>query len=278
MNTIRRARPWLGTFVDIRMEGMAAPAALRALEAAFAEVACVHRLMSFHETGSDLARLHLAPVGVPVEVDVRTHDVLACALHIAETSNGTFDPTVAAQQVARGLLPHPQSPFVPDPRANWRDIELLDDGCVRLRKPLWIDLGGIAKGYAVDRAINVLRTHGVPRACVNAGGDLRVYGAGAEPVHVRTAEGVVVAALELTDGALATSAGAGGQHLHGVSRNGVGDGISVSVAASRCMVADALTKVVLVDEQATLAVLDRFGAQAWLHDSRHGWHALRLAT
>ncbi|MBS0570940.1 MAG: FAD:protein FMN transferase, partial [Proteobacteria bacterium] len=152
MNAIRRARPWLGTLVDIRVDGMESACALRAIDAAFAEVATVHRLMSFHGDDSDLARLRQAPACAAVRVNARTHEVLECALRIAAASTGIFDPTVAAAQVARGALPVPRSAFVPDADASWRDIELLGGERVRLRRPLWIDLGGIAKGYAVDRA------------------------------------------------------------------------------------------------------------------------------
>ncbi|MGH8040867.1 MAG: FAD:protein FMN transferase [Rudaea sp.] len=278
MNSIRRARLWLGTLVDIRIDGMDVPASSRAMEAAFAEIACVHRLMSFHESGSDLERLRLAPAGNVVRVNARTCEVLECCLRIAAASAGAFDPTVAGTQSLRGALPVPASAFVPDARASWRDIDLLDGERVRLRKPLWVDLGGIAKGYAVDRAIEVLRAHGVTQACVNAGGDLRVCGPRGEPVAVCTATGAVFPTLELADAALATSSATGGQHVHGVSREPIGDGRTVSVAAARCMVADALTKIVLVDEQAACTVLDLFEAQAWVHDSRRGWQTLRLAA
>src|SRR4029077_13520657 len=112
----------------------------------FAEIATVHRLMSFHEAGSDLDRLHRARAGDRVSVDARTHEVLTWSARMASVSAGRFDPTVAAQQVARGLLPRPASAWSPHAAADWRDIELLDSHHVRLARPLWIDLGGIAKG------------------------------------------------------------------------------------------------------------------------------------
>jgi thiamine biosynthesis lipoprotein len=267
--SMRRARPYLGTLVEIRVEGLDEPAAVFVLETAFAEVAAVHRCMSFHEGGSDLSRLHRAPTGTPVHVDARTRAVLACALDVAAASAGVFDPTVAAQQVARGLLPRPESAFEPDSEADWRDIELGDDDCVRLRRPLWIDLGGIAKGYAVDRAVEVLVAAGATQGCVNAGGDLRVFGPRAERVHLRTASGYLPA-LELCDAAVAGSSGAA--NVHGRTRVAVDVCTSVGVVATTCMIADALTKVVLgagaADSGATLA---RFGAQARTHHQAEGW-------
>ncbi|MBS0438394.1 MAG: FAD:protein FMN transferase [Proteobacteria bacterium] len=278
MNSVRRARPWLGTLVDIRVDAMDEACAVRAIDAAFAEIATVHRLMSFHEAGSDLARLRHARTGECLRVNARTHEVLDWSLRIAQACDGAFDPCVATMQVALGVLPVPESSFVPDARASWRDIELLDGERVRLRRPLWIDLGGIAKGYAVDRAIEVLRAHGVAQACVNAGGDLRVCGPNPECADVRSADGVVFPAIELVDGALATSASSGAQHLYGRTREAVTAGITVSVAAPTCIVADALTKVVLAAGESVRTMLCVFDAYAWMHDSRHGWQSLRLAA
>jgi thiamine biosynthesis lipoprotein len=278
----RRVRPWLGTLVEIRVEGLDAARAIRAIEAAFAEVAAVHRCMSFHESGSDLSRLHRARVGETVRVDARTRAVLDCALSIAQTSNGCFDPTIAGWQVERRVLPRPDSPFEPDPRATWRDIELLADSQVRLSRPLWIDLGGIAKGYAVDRAIEVLHGAGAERVCVNAGGDLRVAGPRAERVHVRDALGRVTAVVDAADGAIASSTsalrGAAAQHWHGGEHRPVNGAVTVTVAAPHCMIADALTKVVLAQPAASSAVLATFGAHACAHDLRHGWRHIGAAA
>lgn len=270
---VRRMRPALGTFVELRVEGMTQPRGMRAVEQAFAEIAAVHRLMSFHEGGSDLSRLHRARRGETVTVDRRTHAVLACAMEIAHASAGCFDPTVAAQQVAWGLLPRPGGARLPQSGANWRDIELVGTRRVRLRRRVWIDLGGIAKGYAVDRALEILAAAGAVQACVNAGGDLRVAGERAETVNLRRHAGIdALPAVELAGAALATSAGrAGGArmpqaHVDGRTRRAVGAGRVAVVVAAHCAVADALTKVVMAGSDAFAArVLRRFGAQARIY-------------
>jgi len=273
---LRRARPGLGTLVEIRMEGLSEAQALAAIDAAFAQVADVHRLMSFHEPDSDLSRVHRARVGVDVEIDIRTAEVLRCAQQIAERSNGAFDPTMAARAVAQGGLPWPDSPFVPDAQANWQDIEWLDARCIRLRRPLWLDLGGIAKGYAVDRAIEVLVQGGAAQACVNAGGDLRIVGPRAETVILRVAHCDASHTIELRDGAVASSA-AMSLVAHADSGDML-DCFGVSVAAPSCMLADALTKVAaLADVDMAAATLKHFGAQALVH-ARDGWHELAHAA
>ena len=282
---IRRARPWLGTIVDIQIEGLGEAAALAALDAAFAEVARVHRCMSFHEADSDLSRIHRSAPGSVVSVDERTAEVLHIAQNVELLSHGVFNIAVAARLVANGCLPRPASPFVPDPSACWRDVELLSAHGVRLLKPLWLDLGGIAKGYAVDRAIDILQRSGATQACVNAGGDLRVFGARAEPVWLRLGQdsATLRAAVELENAAVATSssadAGSCGPHVHGVTRAPARSGTTVSVVAESCAVADALTKVVLAaDAAVTAEVLVAFGAEASVHDPAIGWTRLARAA
>jgi thiamine biosynthesis lipoprotein len=278
--TVRRLRPALGTFVELRVEGLAPQRALRAIDKAFAEVLDVHRLMSFHDPASDLSRLHRARAGTAVRVDARTCAVLEHALGIAALSQGRFDPTVAAQQVRWGQLPPPHA-APPHPQANWRDIEIVGGRHVRCARPLWIDLGGIAKGYAVDRAVEILIGAGASQAVVNAGGDLRVHGARAEPIELRhDRAGAAMPLLELRDGAVATSASAAGRgpHVHGRTRRPSG-GRAVSVVAPRCATADALTKVVLAGDTAiTRNALARCGAHACAYAAGSGWRAIEAAA
>ncbi len=282
---LRRARPLLGTIVQIQVEGLGEADALAALDAAFAEIARVHRCMSFHEADSDLSRIHRAAPGTVVSVDQRTAEVLHIAQNVELLSHGVFNVAVAARLVANGCLPHPASPFVPDPSACWRDVELLPEHGVRLLKPLWLDLGGIAKGYAVDRAIAILQRSGATQGGVNAGGDLRVFGARAEQVWLRQGQdsATLLAAVELANAAVATSssvdAGSCGPHVHGVSRAPARSDTTVSVVAESCVVADALTKVVLAGDAAVTAeVLAAFGAEASVHEPAIGWTRLARAA
>lgn len=286
---VQRARPSLGTLVEMRVEGLGEVRALAAIDAAFVEVRAVHRCMSFHESASDLSRLHAAALGMAVEVDMRMVEVLRCALKVAELSAGCFDPTIAAQAVAWGMLPRPHSPFTPAARANWRDIELLDGNRVRLRHPLWLDLGGIAKGYAVDRAIDVLLKAGATQAMVNAGGDLRVAGPREEIVHLRGACAAGAAGVvAIANAALASSTGLTtrnrrhgrwiGAHLHGRTKAPAGTFSSASVIADRCMIADALTKVVLAEPALAQRMLAAYGTQMATHSARHGWRGFGLAA
>ena len=286
LTQIERARPLLGTTVSMRVHGLSESDANRAIDEAFGEIALVHRLMSFQQAESDVSRLNREAAVRTQDVHPATFEVLYWAREIAEASVGCFDITVADKLVEWGMLPAPDSRHPPDPQADWRDIELGEDYGVRFRRPLWIDLSGIAKGYAVDRAIERLQRHGAVQACVNAGGDLRIYGPHAEAIALRhekpASEGIPV--LEIENAAVASSGGdierrghegeMAGPHVDGRDGRAIPMGRFASVVAESCLIADALTKPVLILQEASGALLRRFGASAHLCDATCGWRHL----
>ena len=263
-SAVKRSRPLLGTYVAISVADLAD--AVPAIERGFAAIAEVHRLMSFHEPGSDVSRINRADAGEEIAVDPRTFAVLEQAGRLAAESGGIFDITVAAELVTRGFLPAPDGARTPDPAATWRDIELTPPGSVRLRRPLWIDLGGIAKGFAVDEAIRAMDLPPDTQCSINAGGDLTLRGPKAERILLRApASGGGVPVLEIENAALASSSGQAGTHLDGTNRQGVGAQAFVSVVAESCMITDALTKIVLALGPAADTILKRHGATAYLN-------------
>jgi FAD:protein FMN transferase len=149
-------------------QGVAPSRAHEAIEAAFDEIALVHRKMSFHDPESDVGQLNRFGYRRPVEVHHYIREVLQWALQVAEHSNGCFDIAVGRELVEWEFLPRPAEAFV-DPAGSWQDIELRAGGEVEFHRPLWIDLGGIEKGYAVDRAVQRLEEWDVPNGVVNAG-------------------------------------------------------------------------------------------------------------
>jgi thiamine biosynthesis lipoprotein len=268
---VERARPLLGTVVALRVEGEHWRIE-GAIDRAFAAIADVQRRMSFHDPDSELSRLNRAAVHAPQRVSSATWRVLCAAFALARASNGRFDPTIGGQLVASHHLPVPANADAVDPTADWRDVELGCDRRIRFRKPLWLDLGGIAKGYAVDRAVATLRAARMHGGVVNAGGDLRVFGDALEVVQVRDPAAPAQARplLHLRDGAAATSsayfsARDGRSALIDTRRNGtLGHDASATVCAPRALWADALTKIVLADAEAAVPLLRRLHAQAAL--------------
>ena len=271
----------MGTIVSIRVEGLPEMKAHEAIDAAFAEIATAHRLMSFHDPESDVSRLNRNAVRHPVEVHPWTYFVLEQAQRFAQVSEGCFDISVGAELVNWGMLPAPAEG--PEPHSgSWRDIELLSRSRVAFDRPLWIDLGGIAKGFAVDRATERLAQFGALRTIVNAGGDIRVRGNDAEPIRLAAPSDENAApVLELADGSAAGSCavltrrqygGAHcGPHVDGARRGAVLVDRFVCVTAEQCISADALTKVVMARGEASAKVLRQYGASAYIKDRDSDW-------
>lgn len=248
---LRRARPLLGTLVEIEARG--AGAAL-ALAAAFAAVEQVHQLMSRYSPASDIGRLNAAPVGVPVRVDVRTLRVLELAAALHAASEGAFD---CAHDGACD-------------RPSWS----IEGETVLRHGPAQLDLGGIAKGYAVDCAIEAaqaaLPADPLSYFLVNAGGDMRHAGAMPAQVALRDpgAPARTVLVWTLQNAAIASSAVGGLAPTHGQAPRIAGRPCSAplpasagaSVLAPSCMLADALTKVVLAAGAPRHPLLARLGA------------------
>jgi thiamine biosynthesis lipoprotein len=174
-----------------------------------------------------------------------------------------------------GILP--QDAATTDEYANWRDIELMRGSRVRFAKPLKLDLGGIAKGFAVDLAVEVLQQLGMDEIYVNAGGDLRVEGKRQRSILLRNPAAPAQAGhrLLLQKDALATSAAYFSRIMHdgiefsalidGRTRESYAGDNSVSVRADTCLASDALTKIVLFARPSIAeACLTRFNARAYV--------------
>lgn len=230
--------------------------------------------MSFHELESDVSRLNREAFSKPVRVHPWTWRVLKSAQEFSRNSDGVFDITVGRQLVRWNYLPscHAASADI----GSWRDIVIESPCQVRFRKRLVIDLGGIAKGFAVDCAVKTLKRNGVTTGIVNAGGDLRVFGPGSQLIHLRqpATPTRMAGAVKLRQRAMATSAiyfqrrKYRGKDVTPLVCQPAGRPgrarISVTVAAAECMIADALTKVVFILRERAAALLERYDADALL--------------
>jgi thiamine biosynthesis lipoprotein len=135
--------------------------------------------------------------------------------------------------------------------------------------PVQVDLGGIAKGFAVDRAVEAIRlAHPDASGCVNAGGDLRVFGQGAQTVWVRSGPvaAPVLRSLPVANEAVATSTAHSADpspYVDPLRDRPVVDPRTAVARAESCAVADALTKIAVLAPDASLAahVASRYGAE-----------------
>ncbi|TQF29279.1 FAD:protein FMN transferase [Bradyrhizobium sp. UNPA324] len=277
-DSIRRARPLLGTFVEIEIAGACRSDMDGAIDAAFDAMAQVHRLMSFHEPDSDVSRLNREAGLHPLAVHAWTFEVLDTAIELHRRSSGLFDVTIAPALQTLGLLPRLKDRPVPAPIAASADaIELLPDHKVRFRSTdVMIDLGGIAKGFAVDRAVAALRDFGVPGGMVNAGGDLRAFGVEPRAVHIRDPRdpGRSVCRIDVADEALASTARRvelfesrepdGSAVIDPGTQRPASRLDGVTIRAPSCMIADGLTKVAMISGTDAGQLLEFYRAGALL--------------
>lgn len=245
MNSISRCKPLLGTYVRLTLTADVARETLLEMSVrAFARIERVERLMSFHDPDSELSRLNRLAHRQPCPVSAETEAVLRQALRLSRASQGLFDISIAPALIRQGLLPAVGVDI--DASANWRDLHV-ENGRVSFAKKMLIDLGGIAKGYAVDQAMSVLSDD--IDAVINAGGDIRMNRWQDKTVSIRYAASGHEQTVEAPMRAAAIASSAS-YYLNGKGaiiapgqRQAADSPCVYSVFASNCMLADALTKI-----------------------------------
>jgi thiamine biosynthesis lipoprotein len=173
----------MGTAIEITLIGNDEEAANKAALQAFQEIKRIEALMSPWLDSSDVTRINRSAGVEWVHVSQETAEVIKRAKEISELSEGGFDITVGpltkVWRKAREKKIPPSAEEVKEKLdlVNFKNIKIDQEGKVFLKKKgMAADLGGIAKGYGVDRAFNVLRSLGYKNLIVNAGGDLRAGG------------------------------------------------------------------------------------------------------
>jgi thiamine biosynthesis lipoprotein len=289
----RREEAIMGTAISVELQCRDRALAERAMAAVMAEMHRIDAAMSPHKPASELSTINRDAAREPVPVSPEMFGLLQRALEFSSLSGGAFDITFAAAgrlyDYRAGIAPDAQA--LADARAliDWRGL-LLDAAqrTVRFaRAGMCIDLGGFAKGHAVDNAVAILRRLGIEHAMVAAGGDSHVIGHrdGGRPWSVairdpRRADGIV-AVLPLENCAISTS----GDYERYFERDGVRchhlidprtgkspSGIrSVTIIADDGLTTEALSKTVFVlGVEAGLRIVDALpGVDAVIVDE-HG--------
>lgn len=257
------ARLVMDTLVSIELVGADARRdAADAIERAFGWFYEVERRCTRFDPASELRSLS-GHVGEAVAVSGLLYQVVEFALAVAEASGGAFDPTVggllAANGFDRNYKTDERSGGDPGVGVTYRDVRLdPQQRTITLLRPLTLDLGAVAKGFAIDLAAAELE--GFEHFAINAGGDLFMRGRNAEGEpwgvglrHPRDAE-AFMETLRVSDVAVCTSAdderrtpdGAGHHLFDPQSRRSAGRAASVTVIAPTAMLADALATAAFV--------------------------------
>jgi len=208
----------MGTLATVTAVGPDGAAARQAVEAGYARLDDVNRLMSDYREDSEVSKLNRLGAGVGIGLSRETFECLRVAAKISAASGGAFDvtcrPLIMLWRAAakRGTLPTDEELRQVREVVGWEKLEMADEQqAVRKRVAgLEVDLGGIAKGYALDLAAEAMRKAGAQSALIDVGGDVLAVGRQADGNPWRIGvkhpfrEGLIVR-LSLVDRAVATS-------------------------------------------------------------------------
>lgn len=265
-----RCKPLLGTFVEISIND----GKQKDIENAFWAIQSIQELMGFHNPQSELSQINYRSHIKAVQIHPWTAQLIKIAKEIHIASDGLFNCGIGHRLVAAGLLPRHIN-FSNHNLGGIEDIHFLASDLIKSSRPVCLDLGGIAKGFAVDMAVRILMSEGVAAGVVNAGGDLRVFGNQPRPIQIRNPAlpEELIEIGSLVNGAIATSS------LYFAKRdrqksyfiNPLANSLaeahaevtgSFSVLAKECVYADALTKVLALSNNEHHPCFDQFSAQA----------------
>ena len=218
----------MGTRITVELQAADAAKGSAAIDAVMAEMRRIDELMSHYKPDSELSQINLHAAEAPVHVDRELFDLLKLSLHFSEITDGAFDITYAGvghlYDYRRHIRPTEAEIRAALPTVNWRNLILDPDKLtVKFAMPgMRIDVGGIGKGYAVDRCIAILQSLGITHALVTAGGDSRIIGdRNGRPwiVGIRHPDdpNKIVTRLPLVDTAMSTS----GDYYRFFDENGV---------------------------------------------------------
>lgn len=267
----------MGTLMEIRLWDESEEKAQAACREAFVEMRRLERSFSRFDPESELCRVVREADRHPVRVSADLLAVLTLAQRISESSRGAFDITVGAWTTG-------MSRAEMRTRVGWEKIHLdLSAGTVRLDVPgMILDLGAMGKGYAVDRAVEILQRAGIRRGLVDAGGNFKIFGfselqsVGIEdPADTDRLWGVV----DLVRPSVSTSGNAHRPRHLLDPRAGCptrpGDG--ATVLADSAAIADGLSTALLVMGIRGMKLLPEYRAEALLIHKGRGWTSHRLS-
>ena len=261
----QQQRDIMGTRVSVELWHTEASVAADCSQRVFAEMERINALMSSYLDTSELSYINDNAAIAAVEISDELALLVEKSLYFSEISQGAFDITYAsvgyAYDYRKRQQPSDQSVAQKLPAIDYHHIELADSTIRFNNNAVRIDLGGIAKGYAVDRAVDIIGKCGIGKAMVSAGGDSRIMGdrVGRPWVigiqHPRDPEGIVLR-LPLSDSAISTSGDYerffidNGERVHHIINPATGRSATASWSATvighDAMTTDALSTTIFI--------------------------------
>ncbi|GBU28738.1 thiamine biosynthesis lipoprotein ApbE [Treponema sp. R8-4-B8] len=251
----------------------------------FSRIREIENLMSVNISSSDVSRVNAAAGIAPVQVQEDTFKVIERAIYFAELSGGEFDPTVGPIVSLWGIGSRPRVPSNEEinealPLINWRNIEMdaRSKSVYLTHNGMALDLGGIAKGYAADEAVKIIKSSNINSAKIDLGGNIILLGIRRDKkpwkVGIQNPDGrrgSIIGVLQIPEKTVVTSGvyernfekdGVLYHHLLSVTdgypvNNGL---VSVTIIADVSMDADALSTAVFVSGyEKGISILKNYG-------------------
>ncbi len=182
----KESRIVMDTFCTITVVSPSREKAKEAIEAGFTEIKRLEKLLNFFSPESEITAINKASGRKPVNVSRETLEIIKKAVEIADYTDGAFDPTIGPLMRLWGFSSQPSKPSLPSEDKIKTLLKLIDYKKIKVNdsasqvfleeKGMEIDLGGIAKGFAADRAIEVIRAKGIKAALVAIAGDIKTFG------------------------------------------------------------------------------------------------------
>lgn len=239
LNKIKRCKPLLGTFVDVAIENDSSDLSLiNFSKEVFSEILKIQKIMSFYDEQSELSYINNNAFKEKCKISPQMFEVLSFAIEVSKKTKGVFDITKSAIK---------SNKYNCDIESSYKNIILSKD-VVFFNKQTAIDLGGIAKGYAVDCAFNKIANK-VDNVIINAGGDMRMKNWQGSDVAIKykSSDGKLnIVSTIMLNQAVASSANYYNKNAI-IGDKKSNEDKAVSVFANSCIEADAFTKVVYLN-------------------------------
>ncbi len=181
IKTIKRTQILLGTVVEIQVRDADDKKAEDAISKAFAEMKRIEDLFTTFDNKSPVSRINNSADTI-INVESEIYNLIVLCDSITKLSNGCFD--VSLNNIIRIWGFDSDNRQIPEASvidsalklSGWKDVKLFGENKIFKQRKVELNFGAIAKGYAVDKAINILRKSGIKQALVNAGGEVSVIG------------------------------------------------------------------------------------------------------
>lgn len=297
----KKSRVLMDTYCTITVVSTNAKTAKQAIDAGFEAIERIQDLINYYDDKSELSKINSTAGIQPFRVSPETLEMIQIAVDIAKLTGGTFDPTIAPLIGHWQFTREKTDPVLPSNKSISKSLSLVGYSRIQINdeksevflsdKNMKIDLGGIAKGYGADKAVEAIMTRGISAALVAIAGDIRGYGMNADqsPWQIgvqdpRPAKDIekpwedIIASIELQDSAVSTSGDyqrffiKDGKRYHHIldprtgfpSDSGL---ISATVIAPKGYLSDSLsTAIFILGTKKGLALLNAEGMDAVLVD------------